>query len=215
MSHTMKNFARHLARFNASLLIALVAVALLPVARTDASSFASQRREHLTEQETEMVRDTQELDRRIALFVKIAERRVVAVKDAAGAQTPSAKDLEKWGELPKGTRAQLFNDLARILDEAINNIDDVAVRAPNSSLIPKAVKHLAEASARFLPQLMTLRETASGEGEREALEQALDNLRQVLDASKKLPEGAAEKKDEKKGEKKNEKDEKKGEKKKN
>jgi hypothetical protein len=197
MSHTMKNFARHLARFNASLLVALVAVALLPVARTNASP-ASQRREHLTEQETDMVRDTQELDRRIALFVKIAERRVVAVTDAAGAQTPSAKDLEKWGELPKGTRAQLFNDLARILDEAINNIDDVAVRAPNSSLIPKAVKHLAAASARFLPQLMTLRETASGEGEREALEQALDNLRQVLDASKKLPEGAAEKKDEKK-----------------
>ena len=174
----------------------LVALSLLPAARANA---AFQRREHLTEQETEMVRDTQELDRRISLFVKIAERRVAAVTGGAEAvPTPSAKDLEKWGELPKGTRAQLFGDLARILDEAINNIDDVAVRSPNSSHIPKAVKHLAEASARFLPQLTSLRANASGEGEREALEQALDNLQQILDASKKLPEETTEKKAEKK-----------------
>jgi ABC-type amino acid transport substrate-binding protein len=203
----MKNFARHITRLNAFLLLALVALSLVPVARAGAATI--QRREHLTEQEADMVRDTQELDRRVALFVKIAERRIVAVTDATAAQTASAKDTEKWGELPKGTRAQLFNDLARILDEAINNIDDVAVRAPNSSLIPKAVKHLAEASARFLPQLVSLRATASAEGEREALEQALDNMQQVLDAAKKLPGETTEKKDEKK------KDEKKDEKKKN
>ncbi len=197
----MKNFAprlARLARLNAfPLLLAFFAVALLvPAAQANAASV--QRREHLTEQETDMVRDTQELDRRIALFVKIAERRIDVVTGAAEAQTPSAKDLEKWGELPKGTRAQLFNDLARILDEAINNIDDVAVRTPGSSLIPKAVKHLSKASARFLSQLTPLRADASAEGEREALEQAIDNLQQVLDAAKKLPEETPEKKDEKK-----------------
>lgn len=196
----MKTFALRLARLNAFLLIALVAVSLAPDARSNAAP--PQRREHLTEQETDMVRDTQELDRRIALFVKIAERRVSAVTGTAAAQTLSAKDaakdLEKWGELPKGTRAQLLGDLARVLDEAINNVDDVAVRTPGSSLIPKAVKHLSEAAARFLPQLTPLRANASGEGEREALEQAIDNLQQVLDASKKLPEEETEKKGEKK-----------------
>jgi len=196
----MKTFAPRPAHLGAFLMLAFVALSLAPAALTNAASL--QRREHLTEQELEMVRDTQELDRRIALFVKIAERRIAAVTGAAAAQTLSAKDaakeLEKWGELPKGTRAQQFNDLARILDEAINNIDDVAVRTPDSSLIPKAVKQLSEASARFLPQLTPLRATASGEGEREALEQALDNLQQVMDASKKLPEEATEKKGEKK-----------------
>lgn len=192
----MKNFALRLTRFNAFLPLALVFVSLAPTARADAASI--QRREHLTEQELEMVRDTQELDRRIALFVKIAERRIAAVTGAPAAQTMSAKDLEKWGELPKGTRAQQFSDLARILDEAINNIDDVAMRTPGSSLIPKAVKHLSEASARFLPQLTPLRANASGEGEREALEQALDNMQQVIDASKKMPEETPEKKGEKK-----------------
>jgi hypothetical protein len=192
----MKNFARRLPRQHAFLLLALVVISLLPSARTNAA--AVQRREHLTELETEMVRDTQELDRRIALFVKIAERRVAAVTDATAAQNESAKDVEKWGALPKGTRAQLLGDLARILDEAINNIDDVAVRTPNSSLIPKAVRHLSNASARFVSQLMPLRANASGEGEREALEQALDNLQQILDAAKKLPGETTEQKVEKK-----------------
>jgi hypothetical protein len=196
VNHTMKNFSPGLARLKAFLLLSLLFVSLAPVARPNAAHV--QRREHLTEQETDMVRDTQELDRRIMLFVKIAERRVVAVTGSGAAQTPSAKDLEKWGELPKGTRAQLFNDLARILDEAINNIDDVAVRTPGSSLITKAVRHLSDASARFIPQLTPLRATASEEGEREALELAIDNLQQVLDAAKKLPEETPEKKGEKK-----------------
>jgi hypothetical protein len=196
VSHTMKNFAPRPARLHAFLLLALVAVSLAPVARPHAAPV--QRREHLTEQETDMVRDTQELDRRIALFVKIAERRVAAVTGADGGPAPSAKELEKWGELPKGTRGQLFGDLARILDEAINNIDDVASRTPNSSLVPKAVRHLAEASARFLPRLAPLRTNSATEGEREALEQAIDSLEQIIDAAKKLPEEATEKKGEKK-----------------
>ncbi|MDQ1557429.1 MAG: hypothetical protein QOD32_489 [Pyrinomonadaceae bacterium] len=196
----MKNFTPRLTRLSASLLLlALAAVSLLPVARADAASV--QRREHLTEQEVEMVRNTQELDRRVALFVKIAERRVAAVV-AGGAVAPSAKDVEKWGELPKGTRAQLFNDLARILDEAINNIDDVGARSPNSSTIPKAVRHLSEAAARFLPQLTALRAGAEAEGEREALEQTIDSLEQVLDAAKQLPAETTEKKGDKKDEKK-------------
>ena len=192
----MKIFAPRFARLRASLLIALAALALLAVARPNAATSNIQRREHLTEQETDMVRDTQELDRRIALFVKIAERRVAALASAADA--PAPKDLEKWGELPKGTRGQLLGDLARILDEAINNIDDVATRTPDSSLVPKAVRHLAEASARFLPRLAPLRTGAPAANEREALEQAIDNLEEIIEAAKKLPAETTEKKGEKK-----------------
>lgn len=201
----MNKFASRLARRHACLLLALAVVSLPPIVAPSARTHAAtaQRREYLTEQETEMVRNTQELDRRIALFVKIAERRIAAVTGATATPTPTPtakelKELEEWGELPQGTPAQRFNDLARILDETINNIDDVAVRTPASALIPKAVRHLADASARFLPRLTPLRETASGEGEREALEQAIDNLQQILEAAKKLPEATPEKKGEKK-----------------
>jgi len=148
-----------------------------------------------------MVRDTQELDRRSELFIKIAERRLVVITNpAAAAATPtlSAKENEKWGELPKGTRAQHLNDLARIFDEAIVNVDDVAARTPGSGLLPKAVRKLAEASARFLAQLTPLRTSATADGEREALEQTIDNLQQIIDAAKRLPEETPEKKGEKK-----------------
>ena len=200
----MKNFSARLASLRAPLLFALVVISLLQPARSVAVAASNQRREHLTEQEVEMVRDTQELDRRISLFIKFVERRLPAVSNAAAAQAPPDKDAEKWGELPKGSRTALFYDIARILDEAINNIDDVAARTPGSSLLPKAVRKLSEASARFLPQLAPLRESASSGGEREALEQVIDSLEEIVDAAKKLPaeEPTPEKKGEKKGEKK-------------
>ncbi|HEX8458268.1 MAG TPA: hypothetical protein VF656_13285 [Pyrinomonadaceae bacterium] len=206
----MKTFTPRRARLRALLPVALVAlVALSSISAADAATV--QRREHLTEQETDMVRDTQALDQRIALFVKIAERRVAVVTGATDAKA-AAKDSEKWGELPKGTRAQLLGDLARIFDEAINNIDDVATRTPDSSLVPKALRRLGEASARILPQLAAIRTATAAENEREALEQAIDNLEEIIDAAKRLPAETTEKKDEKKGEKKGEK---KDEKKKN
>jgi hypothetical protein len=191
----MKNFPRRLASLNALLLLSLVAVSLQQPALANAATV--QRREHLTEQEVEMVRDTQELDRRSDLFIKIAERRLHVVTGAPDAQT-SAKDLEKWGAVPKGTRATLFNDLARIFDEAINNVDDVAARTPDSELLPKAVRKLAAASTRFLPQLIALRTSATEDGEREALEQTIDNLQQIIEAAKRLPEETTEKKSDKK-----------------
>ena len=197
----MKNFSARLASLNACALFALVIISLLqPPHAVAANAAHAQRREHLSEQEVEMVRDTQELDRRISLFIKFVERRLPAVANSAAAQAPPEKDIEKWGELPKGSRTAIFYDIARILDEAINNIDDVAARSPGSSLLPKAVRKLSEASARFIPQLTPLRETAIGDGEREALEQVIDNLEQIVEASKKLP--AEETTPEKKGEKK-------------
>ena len=191
----MKNLSPRAARWRAPFLLALVLISSTP-ARANAAP--AQRREHLTEQEVEMVRDTQELDKRTALFVKIAERRLLAAGNPPAAKTTPAKDAEKWGELPKGTRAQLFHDLARILDEAINNVDDVASRTPDSPLLPKAVRKLAEASERFLAQLTPLRAGATGEGEREALEQSIDSLQQIIDAAKRLPEETTGKKGEKK-----------------
>ncbi|HEX8423048.1 MAG TPA: hypothetical protein VF634_06535 [Pyrinomonadaceae bacterium] len=192
----MKNFASRLASLRASLLFALVLLSLLPHARANAAT--GQRREHLTEQEVEMVRDTQELDKRSELFIKIAERRLLVLMNAPAAATPSAKDaakeLEKWGEVPKGSRAALLNDLARIFDEAINNVDDVAARKPDSELLPKAVRKLAAGATRFLPQLNALRAGATADGEREALEQAIDNLQEIIEASKRLPEETTEKK---------------------
>lgn len=174
---------------------ALVALCLLLApARLDAGAAQQRKREPLTPQEIEMVRDAQQLDLRTNLFVKIAERRLAAV--TGGEQRQSNVS---WGELPKGTRADYLADLAAILDEAIENVDDAASRNPESPHLGKSVRKLAEAAARFLTQLTPLRESAPDGPERESLERAIDNLQQVIEAAKKVPEEKDEKKPGKKG----------------
>ena len=96
------------------------------------------------------------------------------------------KDKELWGELPKGTRADLLGDLAGIFDEAITNIDDVAARDENSPLLPKALRKLAAAAERFATQLAPLRDKAD-EAERNPLDKTFDELQEIIEAAKKLP----------------------------
>ena len=154
---------------------------------TLAASVAASQREHLTAAEIELVRDTQELDKRTQVFVKAVERRMLVMTDPAAAAKQAQKDVELWGELPQGTRTQLFSDIGRILDEAITNIDDAAERSPQSTLLAKSLRILADASQSLVPRLTSKRDSASTEAERDALEQAIENAQTVIEAAKKLP----------------------------
>ena len=164
------------------------------------------QRDHLTPAEADLVRDAQALDQRTQIFIKAAERRLLLLTDPQAAQALQAKqqtkqaknkekdaDKELWGELPKGTRAELYADLTGIFDEAITNIDDVAARNAKSSLLPHALRNLAAAAARFRTQLLPLRDTAADD-EREALDNALSELQEIIDAGQKLPPEAETKK---------------------
>src|SRR5437762_11995034 len=80
---------------------------------------AFQARDHLTEQEVEIVKDTQILDKRIDVFIKAADRRMLVLSGAAATTDTTngkqlKKDAELWGPLPTGNRAQLIGDIARI-----------------------------------------------------------------------------------------------------
>ena len=163
--------------------------------------YAAMKRDHLTPMEVEQVRAAQILDKRIEVFIKVCERRLLLLTDPQAAMNKQVqKDVEKWGELPKGTRAELFTDLARILDEAITNIDDVAARDMNNRLLGKALRKLSAASTRFISQLTPMRATAKDETEREALEAALENAEAIIVAANKLPPEVKEKeKDKDKG----------------
>lgn len=176
-----------------SVAFSLAVIFVLLVAFKPGAAQGSQR-EYLTPQEIELVRDNQELDKRTLVFIKAAERRLLSLTDPQAAQSKQTpKEIEKWGELPKRTRAELLSDIARILDEAITNIDDTAARSPDSPLLPKAVKKLAAASTHFLAQLAPLRDSATEGRERESLEQALDEIEEIIEAAKKIPDVKSEK----------------------
>ena len=165
-----------------------------------------QAREHLTEQEIELVKDAQVLDKRIEVFVKAADRRVL-VLSGTGPDAATAKQLKKdsdaWGELPTGSRAELIADIAGILDEAITNIDDVSSRDEKNPLIPKALRKLAAAATRIVEQLKPAEAQAKGEAELSSFDQLADNADAIIQAASKLgPAPPPEKKGKTKPEKK-------------
>jgi hypothetical protein len=176
--HTPTHAHSKLRRAAASLLFALCLCLTLP-----ASAAAQRTREHLTPEEIELVRDNQLLDARTGVFIKAAERRLLAVTNPAESAKNAPKDKEKWGEL-KGTRAQLFYDISKILDEAVVNVDDVAAHDPQSPLLRKSLYMLAAAAGRILPELAKLRESLTEEAETDQLDRALETAREISDAAR-------------------------------
>lgn len=180
------------------LALLLSSVILLP---SSASTLDLQSRDHLTTQEQDLVKDTQVLDKRIEVFIKAAERRLLALQgvDATSAKQLK-KDAEKWGELPTGSRTELVHDIARILDEAITNIDDVSARDERNPLIPKALRKLAAEATIIVERLRPLQSQAKGAAEISSFESLMENVESILQAAQKLPP-PAEKRDKNRSEK--------------
>jgi hypothetical protein len=154
-----------------------------------AQASAQNRREHLTPEEIELVRDNQVLDDRTNVFIKAAERRMLAVTNPAESAKNAAKEKEKWGEL-KGTREQFFYDIGKILDEAVVNIDDSATHNPDSPLLRKSLYVLSQAAARILPELTRLRAGVESESEADQLDRAIETAQEINDAARERGVGA-------------------------
>lgn len=169
------------------LCMVLVASVVLPgaLAMTDVKG---QTRDHLTDEETELVRFYQELDKRIEVFLKAIDRRFAVIN---GTQlTPSkklVKDEPDWGDPPKGSRAELLGDIAGILDEAITDIDDVSRRDEKNPLISRSLRKLTAAANGCINQLTGLKSKLTTPDELAALERVADNANQILEAGNKLP----------------------------
>lgn len=163
------------------------------------SSFVSQasilqKRDHLTQQEVDLVKEAQVLDKRIDIFIKAAERRLLAISGATAANAKQLKkDSEKWGKLPTGSRAELVSDIARILDEAITNIDDVSSRDERNPLISKSLRKLAQAVNTIMTQLKPLSAEAKSDAEIASFELLHEDAQSILEAVNKLPPEAEKK----------------------
>ena len=158
------------------------------------SSFVSQasipqKRDHLTQQEVDLVKEAQILDKRIDVFIKAAERRLMVISGGATATNAKQlkKDSEKWGELPTGSRAELVSDIARILDEAITNIDDVSARDERNPLISKSLRKLANSVNTIMAQLKPLSAEAKSDAEIASFELLNEDAQSILEAVNKLP----------------------------
>jgi hypothetical protein len=174
-----------------------VLLLLLAIAFVFASlpaSVSAQKRDHLSEMEIELVRDAQQIDLRMQVFIKAIDRRFLVLNNDTTQTRQIEKDLSKWGELPAGTRAELLRDIEKIFREAVDNIDDVAERNQKNEFFPNAVHILADASRRFMPQLKTQYDKAADEKERGSILGTIEMCEQVIEASGKVTKSEKKKK---------------------
>jgi hypothetical protein len=152
---------------------------------------SAQSRDHLTPQEVELIQESQVLDQRTDIFIKAIERRLSVVNGTQPIVTKQSqkeqKEAEKWGDLPKGSRAELIGDIARILEEAITNIDDVSYHDEKNPLLAKSLRKLDATASMLVTQLGPISEQAKSAEEQSSLNQALENAQQVIEAAKRLP----------------------------
>ena len=161
------------------------------------------QRDYFTDEEVELIRDAQEIDRRIDILTHAIDRRFAVLKIDVGGPKISSKESEKWGELPKGTHLELLLDIKRILQKAIDDIDTLSER-PDSAILPDpddkdrknkgykdlfpaAVRNLATAAKRYQPALKTELDTTKDTSEKGSILDSLDSCEQIIAAVAKLP----------------------------
>lgn len=148
------------------------------------------KRDNLTPAEADVVRDAQQIDQRMAVFVKAIERRLAVLSGSTADPAKMGKlpkNAPDWGEMPTGTPAQLYWDIEHILDEAINNIDDIATREPENKLMMRGAKVLGEFCRTLLPKLQGFSEKATEKTEKMALSAAVEYTQSVIDSLGKVP----------------------------
>jgi hypothetical protein len=187
----MKNLSRSVLRF-------LPLTGLLAGVIFFAGAVQAQR-DHLTDAETDLIRYYRELDKRTEVFIKAADRRFAIINGTAQPSTKKAsKEEPDWGDVPKGTRAQLLDDVAGILDEAIMNIDDVSRRDEKNPMIPRSLRKLTTAANGYLAKLNAMKSGVTAADEIAAIEHVGVEANQIIEAGKNLPAAAPEEEKDKK-----------------
>ena len=170
-------------------------VLLAVVSLLFAAIASAQPRDHLTDQETDLIRFHQQLDKRMDVFIKAMDRRFAIINGLEQAKTKKIdREEPEWGDLPKGSRAQLLGDIASILDEAITNIDDVSRRDEKSPLISRSLRKLTAATNGYLTQVKSMASQTKDTDELSAIERVLQHAEQIIEVGNQLPPPSADKK---------------------
>lgn len=150
-----------------------------------AISAEAQRRDYMTDAESELVREAQEIDLRIDILTKMIDRRFAVLNNEP---LKVEKNSEKWGEPPAGTRLDLLSDINKLLQKAVDDIDDVAAHnRMDSKLFPKAMNNLSAAAQKYLPKLKSVYDQNPEAKEKGLLIGASELCDSIIEAAAKVP----------------------------
>ena|SRR5215467_7453391 len=164
-----------------SILLTLCLALIASCAMFITTQAQTEKRDHLTEQEADQVREYQEIDKRVEVFIKAAERRLLVLANPNATQ--KKKEEETWGPLPQGTKLELLQDYKHILEEAEEKLDDWNNRGEKDKLLPKALNKFKEAATQHLSQLRALQPQLTDKREQRALAEAIEEAEIVTKAS--------------------------------
>jgi hypothetical protein len=163
---------------------ALAPLALVLVALA-APAPAQRGGDYLTQGELDLVRDVRRVDQRTQIFLKVADRRIVALADPNAEVKEGRFTQHKFGELPKGTQVELLDDYRRTIDELMVKLDDEFERSGLTDDLKKALELVVVEMDRQSKALEALRpKLTEPEADRFA-RRALDSARELYDGSKK------------------------------
>lgn len=174
---------------------AMMFVGACLVILTAPNNAQAQRRDFMTDSEIELVRENQEIDKRINVLTRMIDRRYATAAIAVQGSGAKSKTSEDWGPEPTGTRLELLTDATRLLEKAIDDIDQVADRREAANrrtekgedLFPKAVRNLADAARRYLTPLKAESVKQQDDKELGAILSAIEFCEQIIDAALKVP----------------------------
>ena len=163
---------------------------------------AAQSRDYFTDDEVEVIREAQQLDVRMNVLAHAIDRRFGVLKIDVAAPRIGKKENEAWGPLPTGSRFALLSDIKKILQKAVDDINNLAER-PDSLVVfdtgkkekpptygdifPKAVRNLGAAAVRYKPVLTAEIANAKDEAERGVMMDSIEFCDQIIEAASKVP----------------------------
>lgn len=155
----------------------------------------AQKRDNLTDKEDMQIREAQELDLRMKAYIKVIDRRLLSLNNSNAAQNKQIqKDIDDWGEIRTGASKDLYWDIQKTLDEAIQKLDDIAERDSKNPLFSRAVHLLSDSCQKWLPQFKSGLDKTSDEKEKGLILASTDFCNQIIEASAKVPKEEKKKK---------------------
>jgi hypothetical protein len=163
------------------------------------------QRDYFTPEEIEIIRDAQQMDQRVNVLTHCIDRRFALLNVDVHAPAFKEKKGEEWGPAPAGSRLDLLIDIKRILEKAIDDIDNLSER-PNSIVVeeardtkdqgkkpkgfadvfPAAVRNLAAAAARYGPALKVELDKTKDPAEKGAILNSLEMCDEIMASVNKL-----------------------------
>ena len=186
----------------------MIRIIILAAVMCAAAGSTLAQRDYLTDQEVELVRDAQQIDKRIDVLTHAIDRRFAALNINVAAPV-FKENPDQWGPQPEGTRQQLLFDIRRILQKAIDDIDNLSER-PSSMIIdepdpkakkkpegfnelfPRAVRSLAAAASRYKGPLKHELDAPGDGQEKGSIMNSLDMCEEIMAAVGKLSKPSVE-----------------------